>query len=629
MQKQLNISPAILPKIPQFWGSPGAAFAELVQNAVRAEATEIRLHVDPPAGRLTIMDNGRGIRSLDDFLTVGDSAWEQEVVEPAGMGFYAHLGYCTRPQADAVTVVRSRGRMYIFTPDCLRGAPVEIQPFDFAQDVTCEKSSWMVITIEGVESKVLVDIDFARMRPLPHPDRDITFTVNGDNIPNLLASMTPLETAVGTVYLRRTNKLSDIPRGVWEGLPVGFTFSKHQNLYGYQKDYVWWVDPVSGVRPRLPGREGFIQACTERSECNEAFAEAQNVIRQALETYCEQRAADLDLQSLPESVDWRDQNLTRALEKQGVTERVVMAWVKNHLYRPAEIFEGVWIPNEYGFPEYPETSYVRVRQDKVMRFRADTAGIDGDALAVLLNNQAGCWTGWNVRPANTPETVAFSCDGRGAAVEFANLHRQGSGYLADALLVGEQVVLEGGGLFYHAGQPVWVGDPGDILGRAADLLDLWAFGEYHTDHGDWGALVGGNNEFDVARLQRALAGWFDLGEDINLHNWLRRTRQSLAGWDGLPGQYQALFRTALEWAASPARAGIEQAVPALTLTPQDVVAMGRAPIPTLEELAEIARRVGENYREHLLGVDLPIIAAHVIENREEDFAENGNLPETC
>jgi hypothetical protein len=51
MQAQLNISKNLLPKIPQFWESPGTAFAELVQNAVRAGATEIHLTMDDEAGQ--------------------------------------------------------------------------------------------------------------------------------------------------------------------------------------------------------------------------------------------------------------------------------------------------------------------------------------------------------------------------------------------------------------------------------------------------------------------------------------------------------------------------------------------------------------------------------------------------
>ena len=607
MQAQLDISKNLLPKIPQFWEAPGTAFAELVQNAVRAGATEIHLTMDDEAGTLTIRDNGRGIHSLDDFLTLGDSQWENEVVEPAGMGFYAHFGYSQR------TLVVSRGLRYTFTPACLRGAAVEIH--------NCEKSSWTVITIEGIESRVLKDIDFTRMRPLPPPKQEIAFTINGAYIPNLLANMTPLDTPVGTVYLCRTGVANLIPRGVWEGLPVGFTYSKHQNLYGSQKDFVWCVDPASGVRPRLPGREGFIQ--------DWAFDEAQAVLKKTIAAYCQQRAAGLELALLPESLDWREQSLNQALEKEGITELVVIAWVKDHLYHKAEVFEGVWIPNEYGFPDYPETSWGYVRKDKVIHFHADTTGLDREGLAVLLNSQAAGWAGWHVRPGEEPETVAFalqpegSSGEQGAEVYLSNLRWQGSGYLAEALLIGEQVVLQENGLFYHAGVPVWIGNPEDILEQADDRLDLWAFLEYHLEDGNYGDLVGPHNEFDEALLQRHLAERYDLGEDINLHNWLWQVRVQMTGWNGLPQKYLPLFQTALAWAERLALAGVEQAVPALTLTPDEVIEMGQTSRPTPEELAEIARRVGENYRERLLSIDLPLIAAQVIENREEVFEEEG------
>jgi hypothetical protein len=64
MPKQLNISKNILPKIPQFWETPSAAFAELVQNAFRAGATEIHLQGDVV-----------GINAMEKTLILGECQW--------------------------------------------------------------------------------------------------------------------------------------------------------------------------------------------------------------------------------------------------------------------------------------------------------------------------------------------------------------------------------------------------------------------------------------------------------------------------------------------------------------------------------------------------------------------------
>ena len=524
MQAQLNISKNLLPKIPQFWESAGTALAELVQNALRAGASEIHLTIDAVTGTLTIRDNGCGIQSLEDFLTIGESDWEKEVVEPAGMGFYAHFGYSQQ------TVAESRDIRYTFTPECLRGAPVQIKP--------CKPSTWTVIQIEGIASQVLCEIDFARMRPLPAPDEELLFTLNGETLPNPLNGMIPLKTPVGVVYLSTLNTPMLMPRGIWEGLPVGYTYLKSQTLYGYSKDYLWSVDPSCGVRPRLPGREGFIE--------NPAFTESQQHIQEAIEAYCQTRVAAVPLQALPEVPDWRLQNLTEALDVFGITERVVIAWVKDHLYHPTSIFEDTWQLNEYGFPEYPEIGSVRVRNDRVIRFRTDSEDTNREGLEVLLNQQAGCWPGWNSPPGETREVRTFAFDEAGEEIHFTNLRPRGTGFLAEALHIGERSILTNGAMFYRNEGPIWIGDLQDILPRADDLLDLWALANYYTEEGAWVEWVGENNAFDLARLQRTLADWFELGEDVNLYNWLLQVRISMVGWNGIPEHYRPIFQAALD-----------------------------------------------------------------------------------
>ncbi|MGD8750942.1 MAG: ATP-binding protein [Anaerolineales bacterium] len=326
MQKQLNISKNILPKIPKFWETPGAAFAELVQNALRAGATEIHIQVNPDEGKLTLLDNGRGIRSLDDFLTIGDSDWDSEIVEPAGIGFYAHFRY------SKATTVHSRGKRYVFTPNCLHGAPVEIKALDgthtipdqdIGEDRICEKSNWTVVAVEGINSEVLADIDFTRMRHLPHLGKSISFTVNGEAIPNPLEGMTPLETTAGTVYLRRTSSPSIVPVGVWQGLPGGYTYSIHQNLARWRADYVWYVDLAYGVRPKLPGREAFIAKYRALYGEDPNYQRFKEIIAQEVEAYCRQREEEIDIQKLPETQTWRNQELLSVLNAMGIHEWAV------------------------------------------------------------------------------------------------------------------------------------------------------------------------------------------------------------------------------------------------------------------------------------------------------------------
>ncbi|GAB4577484.1 MAG: hypothetical protein Fur0022_02150 [Anaerolineales bacterium] len=526
MQAQLNISKNLLPKIPQFWETPGTAFAELVQNAWRAGATEIHLQVDADAEILTIRDNGRGIQALDDFLTIGQSDWERTVTEPAGMGFYAHFGYCQQ------TVVESRGIRYTFTPACLSGSPVEVVP--------CPDTGWTVIRVMGASH--LQEIAWNQMRPLPAPEQDITFTVNGQAIPNPQATMTRLVTPVGLAYLRWQDSPSTFPPGIWEGLPVGYSYQVHPSYSTHGQEYIWDVDPACGVRPCLPGREHLIQ--------DAAYTQALTILNQEIETFCETRAREVDLHSLPEALDWRKHALVEALTAVGLNEVVIQQWVQAHLYSPVEIFEGQWALEE-GYPDYPLTEHVSIRLDKVLRFRLPNAeDQDGEVVAVLLNNQKGRWKNWNFCQGEH-ETVAFVYDETGEALTLPGLRIHGQGWIADKIQLGEHLVMEPPGLCFMKGEPVWIGDAADILEHAETFLELWAFCEHHREYGLLGELVGSHNEFEVGLLQRQLAERYALGEDINLRNWLRATRQNMR-WE-IPRKYLPCFERALETAERQAR----------------------------------------------------------------------------
>jgi hypothetical protein len=531
MQKELNISKNILPKIPQFWETPSAAFAELVQNAFRSGATEIHIQVDLDAGQFTIKDNGHGIQSMDDFLTIGDSAWGEEIIAPAGIGFYAHFRYAK------TTTVHSRGKHYRFTPDCLLGAPVEVH-----QDRTCEESGWTEITVEGIESKVLAEIDFARMRPLPHAGSALIFTINGEMVPNMLDEMTPLETTVGRLYLRRISSPITVPSGVWQGLPVCYTQNTRLYLHRPHSECVWWVDPASGVRPMLPGRGAFIQ--------DEHYNQALATIAQEIETYCRRRVAQIDLQTLPETLTWRQQDLLDALETAGITETVVVRWVRQNLYHPTRYFEGVWIPNEYGVPDYPESNTLRVRHDKAIRFHIQDASLypnGGEVAEVLLNAQVGQWSQSRTNPGESSETLAFIYDeDADQEIVLEGLRQEHFGWVADRVYLGEQTILADAGLFVHAGEQVWIGESQCILKKAAEFAVLWHYSEYECEDGEIYAFVAENNQFDLALLQRRLADTFGLGEDINLRNWLQATRKSMISWNGIPKKYFAIFQTALD-----------------------------------------------------------------------------------
>jgi hypothetical protein len=72
--------------------SPFTFLAEILQNARRAYATGIWIQWQPESDRLTVWDNGSGIRSFDLLTNVGQPDWDDPIMRdenPSGIGFLA------------------------------------------------------------------------------------------------------------------------------------------------------------------------------------------------------------------------------------------------------------------------------------------------------------------------------------------------------------------------------------------------------------------------------------------------------------------------------------------------------------------------------------------------------------
>lgn len=67
---------------------------ELLQNARRAGASEVRLLSFPEEGRFVVEDNGAGITDFQNLFSIAESGWAQEIKDsegPYGMGFLSAL----------------------------------------------------------------------------------------------------------------------------------------------------------------------------------------------------------------------------------------------------------------------------------------------------------------------------------------------------------------------------------------------------------------------------------------------------------------------------------------------------------------------------------------------------------
>ena len=82
---------SILRNILNYFSDNFACIQELLQNARRAEASEVLVEIDSRAGAVTVTDNGHGVIDPQDLLNIGKSEWAAGVQaeRPAGMGLFS------------------------------------------------------------------------------------------------------------------------------------------------------------------------------------------------------------------------------------------------------------------------------------------------------------------------------------------------------------------------------------------------------------------------------------------------------------------------------------------------------------------------------------------------------------
>ena len=134
---------------------------ELLQNARRAGASEVRIEHDPAGKRLVVTDDGCGMQDFQRLLTINESGWSEDTVEaerPFGVGFSKCLYAASRVS------VKSRGRQLSFESEqALQMSALVVEPSADAPTVGT------IVELEGVD--------------LPHLDGCIDRLTQGFPIP--------------------------------------------------------------------------------------------------------------------------------------------------------------------------------------------------------------------------------------------------------------------------------------------------------------------------------------------------------------------------------------------------------------------------------------------------------------
>jgi hypothetical protein len=118
---QATVNSRLLQKASRlFTGTKEGRIIEILQNARRAGATEVRITNED--GLVIVRDNGRGIDDFRKLLDLGSSGWDEDVEaseDPAGVGLF-----CLAPRE---TTIRSNGKSVTIANDGWTGDAVEIE----------------------------------------------------------------------------------------------------------------------------------------------------------------------------------------------------------------------------------------------------------------------------------------------------------------------------------------------------------------------------------------------------------------------------------------------------------------------------------------------------------------------
>jgi len=269
-QMQFGVSQNLLVKIPRYFGGKRSILRELFQNSFRANANNVIIHYNERT--LLFEDDGCG-SDAQSLLTAGQSGWEEGslAVDPAGLGVFSFL----RPEYVKSVTYRSRDWQMTLTP-----ANLETRDADVEYDL--EHAPGMRVELTLAEKTQFDEDDFRQARGL-YPMNVAYCGANAEPKemkPEQLLDYKPVldVPGAGRVGFGRYGSghyRKVAARVVWQhaffnslalqnALALGIARLKSadeqdlaqaifQNL-----ETVFFVDPESGIRPKLPDREEVI-----------------------------------------------------------------------------------------------------------------------------------------------------------------------------------------------------------------------------------------------------------------------------------------------------------------------------------------------------------------------------------
>lgn len=245
--------------LSNWFASSFSVLGELMQNARRAEATEVRFTLD--GNDLVIQDDGVGIEDFQDLVQFAESGWKVETriaESPFGMGFFSTL-YC----AEAVTI-QSRGRkLQVRLTDVLDRRELAVvddpNPVTVGTRITMHhldsKFTQKMPRYVGNEDKLRIQHELV-FRSMGFP---IPVIYNGESLPRPHAKCNRqgIQTDTGFWSILGVHEQPDaevLPKSqvsyYLQGLPIAYTSSESDR----RNNVVVHLDGVSDCVPLMPDR---------------------------------------------------------------------------------------------------------------------------------------------------------------------------------------------------------------------------------------------------------------------------------------------------------------------------------------------------------------------------------------
>ncbi|GGR37864.1 hypothetical protein [Deinococcus ruber] len=308
-----TIHPHLLSELPRFFGGLPSAMQELLQNSLRAGATEV--HAALSGDTFVLRDNGCGVSDPQILLSVAGSQWGEGVIDPAGLGGKAILN----PEWVRAVTYRSLDWQFSVTPTQFQQMQaVDVLPRDSVLGLEVQ-----IDLLPGWAERVAEAWKKARGYA------PITVTLDGTVLPPI----TPHRTGFGrvfeltgaTLYLD-PGKYSDMRTFsiVWEHFQVAAPGFK-ADLYAHGSylaraqltssgHLTLMLHPESEVRPRLPDRTDLLPSPASLLLIEEINAVLENELKRRFHT----AVPKIDQQfPLPEDNVWTTANI---LGMQGILQ---------------------------------------------------------------------------------------------------------------------------------------------------------------------------------------------------------------------------------------------------------------------------------------------------------------------